>query len=335
MTHHVDFNNIWLRNYCLFVSTFNYDQPASDEVVVNITNDFSGSYSSSHHCKYTIRGDGTITMENKISSPNMTYIARAGLLMTIDEQFKNVQWYGRGPHENYFDRKMGAPIGVYRRTVDEMFVPQVKPQENGSRQDVRWVRLFNDDGIGIKVSSETPFAINASYYSPNDLVNSRYIFDLPAPGDITLCIDAKQRGLGNGSCGPCVLDKYECFGNEQYNLNITLAFDSIQATDIIDQINPASEKISIYHNALSPMSPVIRFKVFVPYTSYLNIGIYNIKGRKVRQLYDNRIDRGEHTIIWNKTNDSNQRISSGIYFYKVTVKGKTVTNIIRKLTLLN
>ena len=75
--------------------------------------------------------------------------------------------------------------------------------------------------------------------------------------------------------------------------------------------------------------------VSVPVESYVNISIYNIRGRKIKQLFDNRIGKGEHTIQWDKTDDSNRKISSGIYFYKVTVKNKSVTNVIRKLTLLN
>jgi flagellar hook assembly protein FlgD len=66
----------------------------------------------------------------------------------------------------------------------------------------------------------------------------------------------------------------------------------------------------------------------------MNISIYTIKGCKVKQVFDNHLGKGEHIIQWDKTDDSNRKISSGIYFYKVTMKHKTVTNVIRKLTLL-
>jgi hypothetical protein len=93
------------------------------------------------------------------------------------------------------------------------------------------------------------------------------------------------------------------------------------------------EKISINHTTLSHLSSAVKFMVSVHNETYMNISIYNMKGRKVKQLFDNRLGRGEHTIQWDKTDDSNRKISSGIYFYRIALKDKAATNIIRKLTI--
>ena len=215
-----------------------------------------------------------------------------------------------------------------------MYVPQVKPQENGSRQDVRWVRLFNNKGIGLKVSSQTPFGMNASYYSQNDLASVDYHYELPAKGDITLCIDAKQRGLGNASCGPSVLNKYECYGNEDYNLTITLAFDSVQVTDIKDNSSNNQKEKLLCKAINSHFSPTVKFDLTIPATSHLSISIYDVMGRMIKQVFNDHINKGRHTILWNKTNDEGHRVSSGVFFYRVLIRGEQKVDIVRRLSIV-
>ena len=77
------------------------------------------------------------------------------------------RWYGRGPEENYIDRKTGYNIGLYQSTVEDFFADYIKPQETGNRTDVRWVSLTNDDGIGLLVKAFTPFEFNALEYTHN------------------------------------------------------------------------------------------------------------------------------------------------------------------------
>ncbi len=70
--------------------------------------------------------------------------------MLIPGEFRHVEWYGRGPHETYWDRRTGAAVGIYRSTVDELWTPYVEPQENGNRTDVRWVTFTNAAGAGLR-----------------------------------------------------------------------------------------------------------------------------------------------------------------------------------------
>ena len=78
-------------------------------------------------------------------------IPEIGNLLVLPKEFHNVTWYGRGPEENYIDRKTGYNVGLYQSTVEDFFVDYIKPQETGNRTDVRWVSMTNDDGIGLLV----------------------------------------------------------------------------------------------------------------------------------------------------------------------------------------
>ena len=87
-------------------------------------------------------------------------------MLVLPKEFHNVTWYGRGPEENYIDRKTGYNIGLYQSTVEDFFVDYIKPQETGNRTDVRWVSMTNDDGIGLLAKSSEPIEFNALAYTP-------------------------------------------------------------------------------------------------------------------------------------------------------------------------
>lgn len=135
-------------------------------------------------------------------------LPKLGLQMTLSSEFENFQWYGRGPVENYPDRKTGTAVGVYQGTVTSQYVPYVMPQETGNKEDVRWVALTNAAGAGLLVVADDVLAITALHFSADDLVKARHIHELTPREDVYLALDACQCGLGNGSCGPGVLDKY-------------------------------------------------------------------------------------------------------------------------------
>ena len=74
--------------------------------------------------------------------------------MQLPGPLSKATWYGRGPHESYWDRKTGARVGLYEKPVDDLHFPYVMPQENGNRADVRWIALTGEDGLGLRVSAE-------------------------------------------------------------------------------------------------------------------------------------------------------------------------------------
>ena len=80
------------------------------------------------------------------------WLPRVGMTLTLDERLNQVEWYGRGPQENYPDRKTGYKIGIYRSTVDDMYEPYLIPQDYGLRTDNRWVRMTDEQGLGLEFS---------------------------------------------------------------------------------------------------------------------------------------------------------------------------------------
>ncbi len=80
-------------------------------------------------------------------------LPRLGIQFAIPRSYDRVAWYGRGPHENYWDRQTSAPIGRYESTVSQWVTPYVRPQENGNRCDVRWLRITNEHGSGLQASA--------------------------------------------------------------------------------------------------------------------------------------------------------------------------------------
>jgi beta-galactosidase len=135
-------------------------------------------------------------------------LPRIGVLLRLPSSMQALSWYGRGPHESYVDRKAGARIGLHSGTVDEQYVPYIVPQEHGNKTDVRWIRLADQAGAGIRVSGRPLLEAGVSRYRQADLTRAAHTADLRAGKSIYLTLDLKQRGLGGASCGPDTLPKY-------------------------------------------------------------------------------------------------------------------------------
>ncbi len=159
---------------------------------------------------YNIYGNGKIKVNNIITPyGNLPEILpKIGVKMVVSGKLRNIEWYGRGPEENYPDRKTGYPVGIYEKTVEQMFYPYVRPQETGNHEDVRWVKLTDEKGKGVKIISLKPFSFTALKFTPNQIAQAKHPAELIPIKGIFLSIDAKVLGLGNGSCGPGVLKKY-------------------------------------------------------------------------------------------------------------------------------
>ncbi|MEM2585008.1 MAG: glycoside hydrolase family 2 TIM barrel-domain containing protein, partial [Thermoproteota archaeon] len=159
---------------------------------------------------YKVYGSGDIIIETNVKpgSNLPPHLPRIGLQLTIPGGFENFTWFGRGPHENYCDRKEGALVGVYSSTVDEQYVPYIKPQENGNKTDVRWVALTNNLGLGILAVGMPLMEVSAHHYTIGDFEGAKHTCDLKRREDITLNLDYMQSGLGGGSCGPDTLPQY-------------------------------------------------------------------------------------------------------------------------------
>ena len=181
---------------------------------------------SSFGADYTIYADGRIKVDVrfKASSDTLPELPRFGMSMVLPGEFKNMQWYGRGPHESYQDRKTSAFLGLYSGTVSEQFVPYMTPQENGNKTDVRWAQFKNNDGLAWKVQSlKTPLSINAHHYKREDLERGLdYYYQVSSRNIVELHIDYKQRGVGgDNSWGNMPLDKYR-LTDQQYSYDFVI-----------------------------------------------------------------------------------------------------------------
>jgi beta-galactosidase len=157
---------------------------------------------------YLVRGDGSVEVKSSVSpAPEYTWLPRAGVHLQLPESMKRVQWFGKGPHENYRDRNEGAMVGLYEKSVDRLFEPYIVPQENGNRSETRWVEV-SDGNRGIKVTGDRLFEFSAHRYDIKDLEEAEHLYQLEEKPYVNLYLDQMQAGLGSAGCGPDTLFKY-------------------------------------------------------------------------------------------------------------------------------
>lgn len=168
------------------------------------------------------RGEVSVTFAITLSS-SVPCMPRFGMTLAIPAEYATITWYGRGPHENYWDRKTGSAIGLYRMPIEHFIHPYVRPQENANRCDVRWVLFANQGGNGFKMIGHPTFDFSAWPYSLNDLETASHDCELPRRNFITLNIDYKQMGVGgDDSWGAPVHDCY-LLSDKQYSYEFTLS----------------------------------------------------------------------------------------------------------------
>jgi beta-galactosidase len=154
----------------------------------------------------------------------LTDLPRIGVIFSLAEGFEKLAWFGRGPGESYPDRWTGSPIGLYRSTVAEQYVPYIVPQEHGLKVDTRWFEIAkkSDPKQTLRFDGNRPFMFSASHFTPEDLTQAYHTYDLSPRPETVICIDAFHRGLGTASCGPDTLEKYRSKPG-LYKLNFTLS----------------------------------------------------------------------------------------------------------------
>lgn len=152
--------------------------------------------------EYTVYPDGSIVLASDISSNKPeTRLPRLGYSLDLPAEYDRYSYYGRGPGNNFRDRRSGSNIGIYKSTVAEQFVPFPKPQSMGGREDVRWVALTNDSGNGIMVTSSDTLSVSALPWTDLEMTLAPHPKDLPVSSGTHLHIDARTLGLGGASCG--------------------------------------------------------------------------------------------------------------------------------------
>jgi beta-galactosidase len=162
-----------------------------------------------HTCSYLLLPSGKLIVSSLITTgAGIIDLPRVGVNLCLQPGLENLSWYGRGPWENYPDRKASAMLGIYHSTVSSQYVPYIMPQEHGHKTDTRWLSLTDQNGHGLQIVGYPTLEYNASHFTENDLYHARHTIDLQPRPEIWLNIDSAMRGLGTASCGPDTLDPY-------------------------------------------------------------------------------------------------------------------------------
>ena len=166
---------------------------------------------------YTINNCGAVKITQKMTvdqSATVSDLFRFGMQVQICEELEQVSYYGRGPIENYSDRNNSTWLGKYRQTVSDQFYSYIRPQENGTRTDIRWWKLMDKGGNGLKLIADAPCSVSALHYSievldDGERKEQRHSEFLPCVDYINLCIDKVQMGVGGvNSWGALPLKDY-------------------------------------------------------------------------------------------------------------------------------
>lgn len=181
--------------------SFEIKESGTDKVIIEVKNIVvlgvaDGAFRN--HYIYSINGNGEITIDHSVipDGDMPSWLPRVGLQWVLDKKLDRVEWYGRGPQENYPDRKSGYRIGLYKSTVNEMYEPYLIPQDYGLRCDNRWVRLTDGNGTGLEFSSAKMFNFSAQPYSTENLTKALYTYQLHSFNGITFNLDYATSGLG-------------------------------------------------------------------------------------------------------------------------------------------
>ncbi|GAB2750686.1 beta-galactosidase LacZ [Salinifilum aidingensis] len=171
---------------------------------------------------YTLRGDGELHVRHTLRpGPGLPDLPLVGTLWTLPAGLETFSWYGRGPHENYIDRRTGAFRGAHRSTVDEQFTPYVRPQQTGNVTDVRSASLTDESGAGLALRTDPgadPLELSALHHTPFDLDGPKHPHELRRREEVVLGINHRQTGVGgNDSWGAAPLEQYLLHADRPYS----------------------------------------------------------------------------------------------------------------------
>ena len=206
---------------------------------------------------YTVYASGVVDM-NVQYSPKTT-LRRIGLDLLFPAGFENVEYYAKGPWENYIDRQTGSFLGRYTTTVDDMFEMYPHPQSHGNRMSMRDLTLVNpENGNTIKVETEGEVSFSLSHYDQRQyLTPVLHPWELKKDDVVYATFDYMQRGLGNGSCGPGTESQYLCPTSGTYSHKLRISTvngkdTAVDATDVTaSQVKYDVETRSLHYSGLA------------------------------------------------------------------------------------
>jgi len=220
------------------VERVDFKRISSSEVEINVEN-FLPEAQAHFYLTYRIWGSGDIIVSNRYlpGRKQLPEIPRLGLSFVLPVDFNRLLYYGRGPHENYWDRKSGADVGFYKQTVSQQYHPYIRPQENGHKTDVRWLALTTDQGLGLLLVGRPLLSFNALHFLAKDFdpglkKTQRHACQLQERKLVAVNIDYKQMGVGgDNSWGARPHPEYTLSGNREYSFSFRLRPFSLQEED--------------------------------------------------------------------------------------------------------
>ncbi len=216
----------------LKLSDFKISQPKVNQVVLIATYDLA-AVKSIQTVKYTINGDGTIKLASSFvkGEQELPDMPRFGMRCELPVNFENLEYFGRGPHENYCDRNNGTFVGKYDSKVKDQYFNYVRPQENGYKTDVRWFELRNENGFGIRITGQSKLGFSALHNPIEDFdqvthTDFRHTNDIVKKNGIFVTLDLKQMGVaGDNSWGATPYKEYSVpAANYQFGFTIKPVF---------------------------------------------------------------------------------------------------------------
>ena len=201
-------NKVW-KNPTLNLVTFHAEKVKKPQPCVVVTAVYDmPDVKAQLTLTYHISGDGRIKVVEQLKTDKDTKqpdMARFGMVMQLPYEMERSAYYGRGPIENYSDRKLSQRIGIYNQTADEQFYPYIRPQENGLKSDVRWWNQTTAQGQGMRIEAVEPFSVSALHYAIEDLdepkpaKGQRHSTQVPKSKYTNLCIDGAHTGVGGAN----------------------------------------------------------------------------------------------------------------------------------------
>ena len=218
--------NIWRTNGNIHTESVNVDKSEA-----KVTYNYTLKDVQCHlKVEYKFLADGRlkVDMDFRNGSQELPELPRFGLLIPLNESFSHMNWYGRGPWENYVDRNTASLIGLYKSTVAEQAEQYVRPQETGNKTDVRWITLTDDSGYGLKVTGDQPLSVSALNNRPEDfdaglIKKQMHPCDIIPRHETALSVDLFQRGVGGvNSWGEQPMNEYR-YNAKPYHYSFTLS----------------------------------------------------------------------------------------------------------------
>ena len=193
------------------------ESDAHGVVDLTIDNLYSGAGTTEFAVKMSFKvcADGAVLV-NTIVDPKVkgVVLPKMGFTTEMPESYDRMTWFGRGPWESYADRKEACFEGLYFGTVAGQQTDYILPQENGNKEDVRWMAVTDADGLGLMFVASDRMAASVSRWRAEEQYENRskrvkHPYEVKYAGKTIVNIDAFNRALGNASCGPDVMEKYE------------------------------------------------------------------------------------------------------------------------------